>query len=109
MNEKIVCKTGLNNRHMSQILKPFEQEVLNICLLKSALSSPGLSGSILTVKPTLFEAQVRDFVDGGALTVHEGIELIQEELLFGVREPAALASSLHAAHHVLLGAGRDKG
>lgn len=48
-------------------------------------------------------------MDGGALPVHEGIELIEEELLFGVREPAALASSLHAAHHVLLGAGRDKG
>lgn len=109
MNEKIVCKTGLNNRHTSQILKPLEQEVLIICLLKSAPLSPGLSGSILTIKPTLLEAQVRDFVDGGALTVHEGIELIQEELLFGVREPAALTSSLHAAHHVLLGAGRDKG
>lgn len=46
-------------------------------------------------------------MDGGALPVHEGVELIQEELLFGVREPAALASSLHAAHHVLLrGRGR---
>lgn len=60
-------------------------------------------------KPTLFEAQVRDFVDGGALTVHEGIELIQEELLFGVSQPAPLASGLHAAHHVLLRAGRKKG
>lgn len=58
------------------------------------------------MEPTLFEAQVRDFVDGGALTVHEGVELIEEELLFGVRKPAALASSLHAAHHVLLRAGQ---
>lgn len=44
-------------------------------------------------------------MDGGALPVHEGVELIQEELLFGVREPAALAPGLHAAHHVLLRAG----
>lgn len=48
-------------------------------------------------------------MDGGALPVHEGVELVEEELLFGVREPAALAAGLHAAHHVLLRAGRGKG
>lgn len=64
---------------------------------------------LLRATPTLFEAQVRDFVDGGALPVHEGVELVEEELLFGVREPAALAAGLHAAHHVLLRAGRGKG
>lgn len=64
--------------------------------------------TVLTVTPTLFEAQVRDFVDGGALLLHEGVELIEEELLFGVREPAALAAGLHAAHHVLLRAGQGE-
>lgn len=51
---------------------------------------------------TLLEAQVGDFVDGGAVTVHEAEELIQEQLLLRVREPTAFASGLHAAHHVLL-------
>lgn len=51
---------------------------------------------------TLLEAQVGDFVDGGALPVHEGEKLIQEQLLFRVREPAALTAGLHTAHHVLL-------
>lgn len=41
-------------------------------------------------------------MDGRALALHEGEELIQEQLLFRVREPAALTASLHAAHHVLL-------
>lgn len=51
---------------------------------------------------TLLEAQVGDFVDGRAVVLHEDVELIQEQLLLGVREPAALAAHLHAAHHVLL-------
>lgn len=51
---------------------------------------------------TLLEAQVGDFVDGGAVTVHEAEELIQEQLLLRVREPTAFAAGLHAAHHVLL-------
>lgn len=51
---------------------------------------------------TLLKAQVGDFVDGGAVTVHETEELIQEQLLLRVREPTALAAGLHAAHHVLL-------
>lgn len=62
-----------------------------------------------TVRPTLFEAQVRDFVDGGALPVHKGVELIEKELLFGVREPAALTARLHAAHHILLRVRQGKG
>lgn len=51
---------------------------------------------------TLLEAEVGDFVDGRALAIHEGEELVQEQLLFRVREPAALTADLHAAHHVLL-------
>lgn len=51
---------------------------------------------------TLLEAQVGDFVDGGAVTVHEAEELIQEELLLRVREPTAFTAGLHAAHHILL-------
>lgn len=58
---------------------------------------------------TLLEAQVGDFVNGRALTVHEGEELIEEELLFRVREPAALTAGLHAAHHVLLKGRRHRG
>lgn len=54
------------------------------------------------VRLTLLEAQVGNFVDGGAVTVHEAEELIQEQLLLRVREPTALAAGLHAAHHVLL-------
>lgn len=51
---------------------------------------------------TLFEAEVGDFVDGRAEAVHVGEELIQEQLLLRMREPAALTADLHAAHHVLL-------
>ena len=51
---------------------------------------------------TLLEAEVWDFVDWRALSLHEGEELIQEQLLFRVREPAALTADLHAAHHILL-------
>lgn len=54
------------------------------------------------VRLTLLEAQVGNFVDGGAVTVHEAEELIQEQLLLRVREPTALAAGLHTAHHVLL-------
>lgn len=51
---------------------------------------------------TLLKAQVGDFVDGRTLAVHEDEQLIQEELLFRVGEPAAVTADLHAAHHVLL-------
>lgn len=51
---------------------------------------------------TLLEAQVGDFVDGGSVVLHEDVELVQEQLLLGVGEPAALPAHLHAAHHVLL-------
>lgn len=51
---------------------------------------------------TLLEAQVGDFVDRRAVAVHEGVQLIQEQLLLRVGEPAALTADLHAAHHVLL-------
>jgi len=54
------------------------------------------------VRLTLLEAEVGDFVDGRAEALHEGEELIQEQLLFRVGEPAALTADLHAAHHVLL-------
>lgn len=54
------------------------------------------------VRLTLLEAQVGNFVDGGAVTVHEAEELIQEQLLLWVREPTAFTAGLHAAHHVLL-------
>lgn len=53
-------------------------------------------------RPTLLESEVGDFVNGRAVAVHEGEELIQEQLLLRVREPAALTAHLHAAHHVLL-------
>lgn len=65
-------------------------------------------------KLTLLEAEVGDFVNGWALTVHESEELIQEQLLFRVREPAALTADLHAAHYIFLKGedtqrGRDPG
>lgn len=51
---------------------------------------------------TLLEAQVRDFVDWRSVAVHEGEQLIEEQLLLGVREPVAVTANLHAAHHILL-------
>lgn len=36
------------------------------------------------------------------MLLHEGEELIQEQLLLWMGEPAALTADLHAAHHVLL-------
>lgn len=41
-------------------------------------------------------------MDGRSVALHENKELIQEQLLLWMGEPAALTSDLHTAHHVLL-------
>lgn len=41
-------------------------------------------------------------MDRRSVAVHEGEQLIEEQLLLGVREPVAVTANLHTAHHVLL-------
>ncbi|TNN43283.1 hypothetical protein EYF80_046533 [Liparis tanakae] len=71
-----------------------QEEALLLSLLLLLLLSAAAAASS--------SSEVGDFVDGRAEALHEGEELIQEQLLFGVGEPAALTADLHAAHHVLL-------